>query len=375
MSDLFFYGTLRHVALLECVLGRAAADIDLTPAHLPEHAVSAVRDMPFPMIHAQPGAQGPGVLVRGLSAEDIARLNFYEGGFDYDLRDMTLTCADGAQARAQVYFPAPGLWTPAEPWSLERWAERWGALSVRAATEVMAHYGRLSPAEIAQRFPAIRRRAASWLAARARPADPDRDLARDVHTQAHDFAFLNFFGMEEARLQFRRHDGSLSDPVERCALMVGAASVVLPYDPVRDQVLLVEQFRAPVFLAGDPAPWVWEPVAGLVDPGETPAEAALREAREEAGLMLARLEPVGQMYSSTGSSGEFLHLFIGIADLTDTVTVSGAGVAAEGEDIRSRLFGFEDLMAGVDNDRWRDMPLVTCALWLARHRDRLRAAL
>jgi nudix-type nucleoside diphosphatase (YffH/AdpP family) len=217
----------------------------------------------------------------------------------------------------------------------------------------------------------IRRRAASWLAAQIRPADPGRDLDRDVEVLEHRRPHLDFFGHEDMRLRFRRHDGTMSAPLERSALLVGAASVVLPYDPLRDRVLLVEQFRAPVYIAGDRAPWVWEPVAGLIDAGETPQQAARREAFEEAGVDLTRLEPVAEVYSSTGSSGEFLHLFVGIADL-ETLPRGGGGVDAEGEDIVTRLMSFDDLMAAVDARQFADMPLVTVALWLARHRDRLR---
>ena len=113
------------------------------------------------------------------------------------------------------------------------------------------------------------------------------------------------------------------------------------------------------------------PVAGLVDPGESAETTARREALEEAGLALTRLESAGRCYSSTGSSGEFLHLFIGIADLSDAPQ-GGGGLASEGEDIASRIVGFDELMRGVDAGEYKDLPLLTTALWLARHRDRLR---
>ena len=235
----------------------------------------------------------------------------------------------------------------------------------------MAWFGRLSAEEMAARFRPIGIRAEAWVTAQGRPAAKGRDLARDVVVHGEVRPYLKFFAMQEMDLQFRQHDGRMSAVMNRAALLVGEAVVVLPYDPVRDCVLLVEQFRAPVFMAGDPDPWVWEPVAGLVDPGETPEQAAHREAAEEAGLSIARLEPAGRVYSSTGSSSEFLNLFVGIADLP-ALPKGGGGLDAEGEDIRSRILSFDELMAGVDGAVYRDMPLVTTALWLARHRDRLR---
>lgn len=370
MTDVFFYGTLRHLPLLEVVLGCSAATLKIQHAHLPDHAVFWVRDEPFPIIHPQPGAKADGIVVQGLGDADIARLQYYEGGFEYDLAPVTVRVPRGDDIQAQVFFCEPGAWPLGAKWSLTDWQDKWGAMCVRAAGEVMAYFGRLSPQEIAQRVGAIRIRAWAWVQAQARPNDPDRDITRDVKVGAHHRPYVNFFAVEELDLQFRRHDGDMNSQINRAALVVGQAAIVLPYDPVRDCVLLIEQFRAAVYIAGDRAPWVWEPVAGLVDPGETPEQAARREAIEEAGLSLAVLEPAGQVYSSTGSSTEFLHLFIGLADLTDPM--QNGGLASEGEDIRSKIISFSDLMEGIDANTFCDLPLVTTALWLARHRDRLR---
>lgn len=368
MSDLFFFGTLRHIPLLELVLGRPASEIDLVPAELADHGAFAVKGEAFPTIEARPGHVAKGLLARNLSAADVAALNYYEGGFSYDLKEMSVTPEGGGTAAAEVYFPQPGLWEAGEPWDLDRWVAEWGAMSLRAAGEVMAYHGRVPAAKVAERMYSIRVRAAAWVAAQAEPEI--RDLSRDVHVLKHERSHLSFFGQEEMDLQYRRHDGRMSPVLNRSAQMVGRASVVLPYDAQRDQVLLVEQFRAPVFFAGDRNPWVWEPVAGLVDPGETPEQAAYREALEEAGVTLSALEPVAQCYSSTGASGEYLHIFLGVTDLSQVEPASG--VAEEGEDIRSEIISYDALMQGIDDQTWRDMPLVTAALWLARHRDRLR---
>ncbi|KIC11219.1 tellurium resistance protein [Leisingera sp. ANG-M1] len=370
MADLFFFGTLRHRPLLELVLGRSGDALNAYDAKLPGHGVYQVVDQPFPAIEEREGATADGLLVQGLSEADLDALNFYEGGFGYTLKPVPVQLQDGGTATAEVYFPEPGLWETAEPWDLEAWIRQWGALSLRAAEEVMAHHGRLTAEQVAQSFPAIRRRAASWLEGQARPEDPEHDLSKDVVVHSHTRAYLNFFAMEEMDLQFRRYDGSMSPVVNRGAAMAAHAAVVLPYDPVRDQVLLVEQFRAPVFMAGDTRPWMWEPVAGLVDPGETPEETAIREAEEEAGVSVLRLEPVAQVYPSSGSLTEFVHVFIGVSDLSDIN--GGGGLAGEGEDIRSRILSYDELMKGVDAQIYQDMPLVTAALWLARHRGRLR---
>ncbi|MEO9632808.1 MAG: gamma-glutamylcyclotransferase family protein, partial [Sulfitobacter sp.] len=117
MRHLFIYGTLRHLPLLEIVLGRSAGAIDLRPATLPGYRVSAAAEGPFPTIETCEAAQAEGLLVQGLSADDFARLDFYEGAFDYDLVPVTL--ADGQAA--EVYLPQPGRWTAQGPWSLAQW--------------------------------------------------------------------------------------------------------------------------------------------------------------------------------------------------------------------------------------------------------------
>lgn len=103
MKNLFFYGTLRHVPLLEIVLGRGASALKISQARLPDHLVSAVAEGPFPMIAAQAGAVAEGLLIEDLSADDVARIDFYEGSFAYDL--VAVTLANGQAA--EVYLPRP----------------------------------------------------------------------------------------------------------------------------------------------------------------------------------------------------------------------------------------------------------------------------
>ena len=158
----------------------------------------------------------------------------------------------------------------------------------------------------------------------------------------------------------------------RAVFVSSDAAIVLPYDPVTDRVLLVEQFRAGPNIRGDRYPWCLEPIAGLIDAGETPAQAALREAKEEAGLDLKGLELISQTYPSPGSSAEFFHLYLGLADLPASTDLI-AGLATETEDIRSHIFTFSELMDHIDLGSFSVGPTVLAGLWLARNRDRLRA--
>lgn len=366
MKTLFFYGTLRHMPLLECVLGRAADDLDFADAALPTHAVLAARDGPFPVLLPDAEAQAPGVVVRGLSERDIARLDYYEAGFDYDLQRLALASGEVAD----VYVPA-GTPSPTDgPWDLAQWIEMWGAMSVAASEEVMDGFGTITAQEVARRFPRIRARA--WSRVLAQNSRHGSDvLAGRVEIVNRTRAYTGFFGLDEIQLRHETFDGGMSEVLERGVFISSDAAIVLPYDPVRDRVLLVEQIRLGAIGRHDPVMWQMEPVAGLIDSGESPQDAAHREAHEEAGLIFDRLEAVGECYASPGAATDFFHLYVGLCALPDG-SAGVSGEVEEGENIRSHILSFDALMELAEARRTANAPLTLLTYWLAYHRDRLR---
>lgn len=370
--DLFFYGTLRHAPLLTLVLG-TESQAQMQPASLSDHAVFWADGQCFPMMLPTFGAAAQGVLVTGLTQQDIARLDYYEGGFAYELRPVTLTTEQGP-TKAQAWFAEDGHWQPGAPWSLDDWAGIWGKMTVHAAREVMSYYPDV-PAEVVQkRFNMIRVRADSRVRAEAGAPTTLRGqfTGKDVQTRAARRPYSNFFTLEEHDLKFRRFDGSMSAEVNRAGFVGGDAVTVLPYDPVRDRVLLVEQFRVGPHLRGDPNPWMLEPIAGRVDPGEQPEACAIREAWEEAALTISNLLSVSNYYPSPGAVSEFVYSFVALADLPDGAAGLG-GVDHEDEDIRSHVISFDRLMELVSSGEAACGPLVLSAFWLSQNRDRLRA--
>ncbi|WP_375257636.1 NUDIX domain-containing protein [Citreimonas sp.] len=372
MADLVFYGTLRHAPLLERILGRAPRGV--VPARIPGHAVHWVADEPFPMIMPNADASAPALLLRDASAEDVARLDFYEGGFAFDLRDVDVD-TDQGPARARIYMPRKGHWSPGPEWSLEDWLRDWGRVSMDAAAEVMDRYGRQPVEQVHALLPMFRARAwARRLAEAGAPSTLRRAPAEgEVDLRLRDDGYDGFMRLRRFDLQHRTFDGNWSEPLTRETLVSFDVALVLPYDPVTDKVLLVEQVRYGPLLRGDPAPWVLEPVAGFVDAGELPEVAARRETREEAGLDLHELLPMVRAYSSPGYSTEFFHLFLGLCDLSGRERAHG-GLADENEDIRSHAIPFDDAMALLDSGEVNVAPLAMMLLWLARHRERLRAS-
>ncbi|MCD1616629.1 NUDIX domain-containing protein [Salipiger manganoxidans] len=362
MPDIFLHGALTHAPLLCHVLGRPA---DLRPADLPDHSLRWSGDpADLPLLTPDPGATAPGARLAA-SAEDVARLCFYLATDKLD--DLRLS--DGRQALAWV---APST---APHWDAAAWGARWGDLATAAARAVMAQPADSDPARIAGLRPFLTARAwAQVLGQQTAPATLRGDPGRDaVEIVADHPGHEGFFRLRRFDLRHRRFDGTWSPPMGREAFIAYDAALILPYDPVTDCVLLIEQLRYGPVMRGDSRPWMLEPVAGLVDAGEDPAACALREAREEAGLDLAHAEPMLKVYASPGYSTEYFHCFLGVCDLSRHATGLG-GLAEEHEDIRSHVIPFDQAMALVDSGEINAAPLATMLLWLARARPRLRAA-
>jgi nudix-type nucleoside diphosphatase (YffH/AdpP family) len=245
------------------------------------------------------------------------------------------------------------------------------------AVEAMATMDSMPAAQMGQLYPNMMARAASRQRAAKSSrlgSNPSGAMGRnDVQVIEARKRYAGFFNVEELDLSFRRFDGSMSDPVNRAVFIGVDCAIVLPYDPVRDRVMLVEQFRTGAYLRGDPNPWTVEPIAGRIDPGEGPEEAARREALEEAGITLTDLKCVSAAYPSPGSTTEHFFIYVGIADLPDGSAGVG-GKLSEAEDIRSQIMDWEDFDKALNAGEFRLLPLLVAGHWLARNRDGLRAS-
>lgn len=367
MKNIFFYGTLRHAPHLTAVLGRLAETV---PAQMADHALLRAAGGSWPVLQPAPGQSAEGLLLRGASDEDLARINFYEAIFGWLPQDVVVH-VDGTAISAQAWLP-PGMIKTDGAWSLEHWVARHAAVVVATAGDVMALMGQRSPTEIGQRYRlmqvrgASRLRARDWPATRRRAAvDGDVVVARRMQPYAH------YFAVEEYDLQFRRFDGGMSETINRAVFLSGDAVTVLPYDILRDRVLLVEQFRAGPYGRGDPNCWSLEAIAGRVDPDETPEQAARREAVEEAGLQLGAMEPTVHYYPSPGAKAEYLFNYIALCDLPDGIE-GVFGQADEAEDIRGHLVPYDEVMAMVASGEIQNGPLLVTLFWLQANRARLR---
>lgn len=176
--------------------------------------------------------------------------------------------------------------------------------------------------------------------------------------------------VSRCRLRHLRHGGGWTDVMTREVVERGHAVAVLPYDPVRDEVVLLEQFRIGAWRAGV-EPWQIEIVAGLIDEGETPEEVARREADEEAGCAITTLHHVCDFLSSPGLLSETLAIFCG---RVDTEGAGGIfGLDHEHEDIRAFVVAADEAVAMLDRGEILNSPTIIALQWFARHKDALRA--
>ena len=182
-------------------------------------------------------------------------------------------------------------------------------------------------------------------------------------------AFDGFFRLERVKLRHSLYAGGMSQPIIRERLISADVAAVLPYDPARDEVVLIEQFRIGALERG-PAAWLLEIVAGRIERGERADAVAARECLEETGCTVERLLPIGRFFTSPHRSNETTHLYCGIVDASAARPI--AGLPGEGEDIRVRRLAADQALGllrdGQIDSAW---PLVALQ-WLALNREVLR---
>jgi nudix-type nucleoside diphosphatase (YffH/AdpP family) len=151
----------------------------------------------------------------------------------------------------------------------------------------------------------------------------------------------------------------------------GEAVAVLPYDPERRMALLIRQPRVgPLYRGLDPH--MLEAAAGIVDPGEDAAFAIRREALEELGLRLGRLEPVARVWTTPGVSSERVELYVAPYAQSERVA-PGGGLASEHEDIEVLEWPLAQLARMADEGELTDLKTLALTLTLMRRRPELFA--
>lgn len=177
-----------------------------------------------------------------------------------------------------------------------------------------------------------------------------------------------FFRLNRYRLRHSSFVGGWCDEIVRERIEQLAAVSVLLFDPDRDELVLVEQFRVGLMDQTEP-PWALETVSGFCDVAhETPEQVARREVVEETGCNLKALTPIGRFQVSPGMTVERIDLYCG---WVDAATAQGIhGLAHEGEEIRVVTMPRVQATGELFN-RLNTTSVVIALQWLQANRDSL----
>jgi ADP-ribose pyrophosphatase len=200
----------------------------------------------------------------------------------------------------------------------------------------------------------------------------------DIDVLARRQVFNGYFRIDEWKIRHRLFAGGWSDEVTRECLERGHAVAVLPYDPVRDEVVLIEQFRvgaaasapSPNWDGKPPSPWLTEIVAGIVEDGEHPDEVAAREMIEESGCELLALKPITSYLVTPGCSSETIQLYVGRVDASNAGGIHG--LDHEHEDIRVFTMPADDAFKQVADGTINNGTIIITLQWLQLNREALR---
>lgn len=178
--------------------------------------------------------------------------------------------------------------------------------------------------------------------------------------------FDSFFKIEETLLRHEKYDGSMTPPQTRFSFERGESVAVVLFDPAKEEVLLIEQFRYPAFSVGNGG-WLLEIVAGSVDSAEGLKAIASKEVLEETGYFVPphSLEKLCEFFASPGGSSERVHLYSGLVSGFDKKD-KGGGKESEGEDIRLEKISLSAALDMVQTGKIEDAKTIIALLMLEK---------
>lgn len=176
---------------------------------------------------------------------------------------------------------------------------------------------------------------------------PQALTEQDVIIESREDLYRGYFRAEKVQFRHRRFAGDISDTVTRELFVTKGAVSVLLFDPVKDVVVFVEQFRLGA-LGSTRSPWQLEMVAGMLDKALPFEEIARREAMEEAGCEVQSMHRIGSFFTTPGICNEQFHVYAAKVDASKLPEMGG--LDEEHEDIRvipvARELAFEWLDKG-----------------------------
>ena len=187
-----------------------------------------------------------------------------------------------------------------------------------------------------------------------------------LHAKQH--VYNGHFSVSKYELSHTRFVGGHTPILTREVISRNDAVALVPYDPVTDKVVLIEQFR--IGAIREKRPWLVEIVAGLLEEGEQPEEVALRETQEEIGCTARHVLKVGEFYTSPGGSTEWVQLYAGCVSIQDVQKIGG--LEHEGEDIKVHIVDANDIPLMISTGEVRSAIAIIGLQWFVANRDFLK---
>ncbi len=188
--------------------------------------------------------------------------------------------------------------------------------------------------------------------------------SNDIDIKEEKGLYQGFFQIKQLSLRHRLFAGGWSDVMQRELFYRRPVGGLLPYDPVRDEVVLIQQFR--VGALEQKNPWLIELVAGITEPNESVEAMIHREAQEEAGIELLELIKLYEYWVSPGGSSEKITLFCGRVD----ATLAGGihGLAEEHEDIKVITMSSSAALDAIKDGTINNAATIIALQWLAMNK-------
>ncbi len=198
---------------------------------------------------------------------------------------------------------------------------------------------------------------------------PEKFSHADYEIIQREVLHKSIFCFVRYHLKHKLFNGGWSEVFKRELLERFSAAAVLPYDPVLDRVILIEQFR-PGSLSDPESPWLLEIPAGVIVNDEPPMSVAHHEAEEEAGCTATELIPICEYFARPGGSNEYVNLYCGKTNAKDIGGIHGLKI--EHEDIRVHNLTVDAALEKLYSGKIKTSPAIIALLWLQNHRARLR---
>jgi len=178
----------------------------------------------------------------------------------------------------------------------------------------------------------------------------------------------DYFKVDRAVLQHEKFDGTMSEEIVRLNFDRGEASAALIYNPQKDTIILVKQFRYPLYTREKKNAWTLEIVAGMIEENDSPEETIQREILEETGYKPGNLKSLFGFYPSPGGSNEIIYLFYSEVNESDRIA-PGGGATGEDENIEVVELARQQVFELLENGAIVDAKTIIALQWFRNRKN------